>query len=126
MIPSRSIRARFLFSASRPDANLSAFPPGTRPGLLADRGARGVGRKGGAMGGRPGDDGKDGPEGFRAYLRFLHLGTQLAVTLLLGVLGGLWLDRTTGSSPLFTVAGSLLGIVFGLGAVILEVGRRKR
>ncbi len=83
------------------------------------------------MGGRPGDGGEDrgkdgGPEGYRAYLRFVHLGTQIALTIVLGVFGGLWLDRTVESSPVFTVAGSLLGIVFGLGAVILEVGKGKR
>jgi F0F1-type ATP synthase assembly protein I len=83
------------------------------------------------MGGRPGgedvDRGKDdGPDGDRAYLRFVPLGTQIALTIVLGVFGGLWLDRQAGSSPAFTVVGSLLGIFLGLGAVILEVGKGRR
>jgi F0F1-type ATP synthase assembly protein I len=47
----------------------------------------------------------------RRYLRFATAGTQFAVTIVLLVLGGRWLDgRYPGSEPLFTVLGALLGI----------------
>lgn len=45
------------------------------------------------------------------YLRFATAGTQFAVTIVLLVLGGRWLDgRHPGSEPLFTILGALLGI----------------
>lgn len=73
-------------------------------------------------------DGKGGrgPGGYGPYLRYLHLGTQMAVVLLLGVFGGRWLDGEWGSSPAFTVVGSLLGIGLGMAVVIREVGRNRR
>ena len=77
--------------------------------------------------GRPGDGGrKGGPEGLRGYLRYLHLGTQMAITISLGVLGGWWLDGRFGTTPVFLVAGSLLGVVLGMGVVILAVGKDRR
>ncbi len=41
-------------------------------------------------------------------------GMQLAVTLLLFVGLGVWLDGKKNSSPWFTLAGSFVGIVVGL------------
>lgn len=77
--------------------------------------------------GRPGDGGrKGGPEGLRGYLRYLHLGTQMALTISLGVFGGHWLDGRFGTTPVFTISGSLLGVGFGMGIVILEVGKGRR
>ena len=76
---------------------------------------------------RPGD-GKGGgdPERIRGYLRFLHLGTQMALTLLAGVFGGIWLDGRLNATPVFTVAGSLLGVGLGMGIVILAAGKGRR
>ena len=79
------------------------------------------------MGGAgPGDGGRDDGSKSRAYLRFLHIGTQMALTLVLGVFGGMWLDGKLGSSPAFVVTGSVLGIGLGIAAVILEVGRARK
>jgi F0F1-type ATP synthase assembly protein I len=70
----------------------------------------------------------DGPErgGTGGYLRFLHLGTQLAITLVLGVFGGRWLDGRWGTGPWLTVVGALAGIAVGMAVLIREVegGRR--
>ena len=78
-------------------------------------------------GNRPGDGGrKEDPDRIRGYLRYLHLGTQMALTLVAGVLGGIWLDRRLDATPVFTVAGSLLGIGLGMGIVILETGKGRR
>jgi len=77
--------------------------------------------------GRPGDGGRRaGPEGLRGYLRFLHLGTLMALTISLGVFGGVWLDGKLSTTPALTVAGSLLGVGLGMGVVILEVGKGRR
>ncbi|HEU4394798.1 MAG TPA: AtpZ/AtpI family protein [Planctomycetota bacterium] len=40
--------------------------------------------------------------------------------------GGIWLDGRLGATPLFTVAGSLLGVGLGMGIVILETGKGRR
>ena len=78
-------------------------------------------------GNRPDDgDRSRGGDGARSYLRYLHLGTQLAVTLLLGVFGGRWLDGRWGTSPTWTVVGSVLGIGLGMAVVIREAGRIHR
>ena len=75
----------------------------------------------------PGDEGgRRGGDGYRSYLRFIHLGTQMAILLVLGVFGGIWLDGRCGSSPAFTLAGSVLGIGLGMAVVIREVGGRRR
>jgi hypothetical protein len=50
----------------------------------------------------------------------------MALTLVAGVLGGIWLDGRLGATPVFTVAGSLLGIVLGMGIVILETWKGRR
>ena len=64
-----------------------------------------------------------GQDRSRDYLRFVTLGTQLAVTIVLGVLGGIWLDGRWGTSPVFSIVGSVLGIGLGMGVVIREAGR---
>ena len=79
------------------------------------------------MKGDPGpEEGKrqGGAAGLRGYLRYLHLGTQMALILVLGVFGGVWLDGKLGASPAFTVVGSVLGIGLGMAVVIRETGRK--
>jgi len=76
-------------------------------------------------GGRPGEEERGrGAEGLPGYLRFLHLGWQMALILILGVFGGIWLDGRLGSGPAFTVVGSVLGIGLGMAVVIRETGKR--
>jgi F0F1-type ATP synthase assembly protein I len=48
---------------------------------------------------------------------FVGMGLALAVTLLLAVGGGYWVDKKLGTSPLFVLAGA----VFGLLAVFYHV-----
>ena len=42
-------------------------------------------------------------------LRFAGLGIQLAVTIVLGVLAGQWVDRRAGTDGVFAILGALLG-----------------
>lgn len=75
----------------------------------------------------PGPSGGDRRGGdVRSYLRYLHLGTQMALALVAGVFGGIWLDGRTGAAPAFTVVGSVLGIGLGMAVVIRETGGKKR
>ena len=78
-------------------------------------------------GGRPGGGGAGrGPSGPRSQFRHLHLGAQIAIALVLGLFAGDWLDRRTGWAPVFTLAGTALGIALGMASVIREVGRSDR
>lgn len=54
---------------------------------------------------------KVAPRAVLAPLRLMGLGWAVVLTLVLGVLGGLWLDGQLGSSPLLTIIGLALGLV---------------
>ena len=45
-----------------------------------------------------------------AAARLIGIGFYIAACILLGILGGLWLDNRFDKSPLFVVAGLLLGL----------------
>ncbi len=49
--------------------------------------------------------------GFVIAMRLLGLGWYVAIAIILGVVGGLWLDNRMGTLPLFTLLGVLLGSV---------------
>jgi F0F1-type ATP synthase assembly protein I len=62
--------------------------------------------------------------GWLIALRFAGLGWYVAACIVLGVLGGLGLDRLTGTTPLFTLLGTVLGSVlafWGLYRMVLPV-----
>jgi len=44
-------------------------------------------------------------------LRLTGIGWYIAVCVLVGVLGGLWLDRKLGTTPLFILLGTVFGMV---------------
>ncbi len=50
----------------------------------------------------------------RTILWMVGVGWYVAVTILVGVVGGLWLDGRFSSSPLFTLLGLGLGIAAAL------------
>ena len=49
--------------------------------------------------------------GFVVAMRLLGLGWYVAIAIVLGVAGGIWLDNRMGTLPLFTLLGVLLGSV---------------
>lgn len=49
--------------------------------------------------------------GLDLTLRLLGLGWYIALSIILGTVGGLWLDRRLGTLPLFTLVGVLIGSV---------------
>lgn len=51
----------------------------------------------------------------------LGIGTSLAVTVLVGVLAGRWVDARWGTEPVFTLVGAVLGIGGGLYGFIRTV-----
>ncbi len=58
-------------------------------------------------------------QGFTLALRLMGLGWYVAMSIILGTAGGLWLDRRLGTLPLFT----LLGVIAGSGVAFYGVYR---
>ncbi len=57
-------------------------------------------------------------------LRLLGLGWYVALCIVVGTVGGIWLDRLTGLTPLFTLLGVLFGTVaafYGLYKMVLPL-----
>jgi ATP synthase protein I len=54
--------------------------------------------------------------------RYAGLGIQLAVTILVGVLAGRWLDRKVGTDGIFTIVGALLGFGGTLYSLVRDLG----
>jgi F0F1-type ATP synthase assembly protein I len=42
---------------------------------------------------------------------------QLLVPLMLGIFGGIWLDKVLHTAPLFTILGLICGMVLGIGVL---------
>ena len=56
-------------------------------------------------------------------LRYAGLGIQLAVTILVSVLVGQWVDRKAGTDGVFTILGALLGFGGTLYSLIRELSK---
>jgi hypothetical protein len=67
-----------------------------------------------------------GPGRERDSLRYLHLGTQMVLVLLLPLLGGGWLDTRYGTGPVLTLTGAVAGIGMSIWVVMKEAGRARR
>ena len=65
-------------------------------------------------------DGNGGPGRFEAA-RFVGLGLTLALSVLLFLGGGWWLDGRLGTTPLFTLVGTFVGAGAGFYHIYLEV-----
>ena len=59
-----------------------------------------------------------------AYLAlFSEIGLVLLVTILVGVLGGYWIDKSLGTLPVFVLVGFFLGLTAGSIAVYRLITR---
>ena len=57
-------------------------------------------------------------------LRLLGLGWYVAICVVAGAFGGIWLDKASGFTPLFTLLGVLMGTVaafYGLYKMVLPL-----
>ena len=74
-------------------------------------------------------DRPEGPGGGRrpdpSPLRYAGLGLQLAVTLVLGVLGGQWLDRKAGTDGVFAIVGAFVGFGATMYSLIKQLSRKE-
>jgi F0F1-type ATP synthase assembly protein I len=59
---------------------------------------------------RPEEDARGWARALRDAAPYLGLGTSLAGSVLLGILGGYWLDRKLGTHPIFFLVGAVLGL----------------
>jgi len=65
-------------------------------------------------------------ESLRKVAPYLNIGGVMAGCLVIGVLGGHWLDKRYGTEPWFLLGGSLLGIVSGFYhffKIVLHIGK---
>jgi ATP synthase protein I len=66
---------------------------------------------------------------WEAALRFIGVGWFIAISILLGVLGGLWLDAKLGTAPIMVILGLILGLVvafYGVYRMLLPLMRDRR
>jgi ATP synthase protein I len=68
--------------------------------------------------------GSDRGKQLKAFARIGSVGIELALSTVLGLLGGQWLDKKLSTAPYLTVIGLLLGITAGFRSLI-QVARRK-
>lgn len=72
-------------------------------------------------------DKKDGPgEELRELGPLLSVGTMLAASLGLGVVGGYWADGRFGTKPWLTLTGLLLGLTVGVYNLVMVIRARPR
>jgi F0F1-type ATP synthase assembly protein I len=57
------------------------------------------------------------------FVLFSEIGLVLLVTIMVGVLGGYWLDQQIGTLPVFALAGFFLGLAAGARAVWQLISR---
>ena len=53
---------------------------------------------------------KDSKEVYRSLAMLTQVSLQLLIPILIGVFGGIWLDKSLGISPWLTIVGSVVGI----------------
>ncbi len=54
------------------------------------------------------------------------VGLELGISVVLGVLGGMWLDDEVGSTPWFMLLGMVIGLIAGFRSVMRAVDRSDR
>lgn len=70
--------------------------------------------------------GPGGGRDFRTYARLGAVGIELAVSTIIGLLGGRWLDGKLGTEPWLSIVGLLLGVAAGFKNLIETVQKAQR
>ncbi|MGQ0721630.1 MAG: AtpZ/AtpI family protein [Candidatus Eiseniibacteriota bacterium] len=69
---------------------------------------------------------RKGPSDLDRYVRFAHVGVQFALIVVLGILGGSWLDRRLSTAGTLTLVGTFLGASIGFYVLYRETQRSGR
>lgn len=67
--------------------------------------------------------GPGGKKQLKVFAQLGSIGIELALSTVLGLLGGRWLDRKFGTDPVLTILGLLIGIAAGFRS-LLRVARK--
>ena len=70
--------------------------------------------------------GPDSGKQLKAFARFGALGIELALSTVIGLLAGLWLDGKLSTSPYLTVVGLLLGVIAGFRSLYLAARKSQQ
>ena len=74
---------------------------------------------------RPGDVAKTTRDAFRTY-SMASVGLEMGIAVMLGLFGGMWLDRTIGTWPWLMLVGVCLGMAAGMKGVFRAVREADR
>ena len=70
--------------------------------------------------------GPDSRKQFKAFARIGAVGIELALSVVVGLLGGNWLDKHFSTQPILTLAGLILGVIAGFRSLYQTVRKQQR
>jgi ATP synthase protein I len=70
--------------------------------------------------------GPDSGKQWRAFARIGSLGIELALSIVIGLLGGRWLDGKLDTAPYLTLIGLILGVIAGFKSLIQTARRHSQ
>jgi ATP synthase protein I len=70
--------------------------------------------------------GPDSRKQLKAFARVGAVGIELALSVVVGLLGGMWLDKHFSTQPLLTLAGLILGVIAGFRSLYQTVRKQSQ
>lgn len=70
--------------------------------------------------------GPDSRKQLKAFARVGAVGIELALSVVVGLLGGIWLDKHFSTKPLLTLAGLILGVIAGFRSLYQTVRKQSQ
>lgn len=70
--------------------------------------------------------GPDSGKQLKAFARVGALGIELALSTVIGMLGGRWLDAKLSTEPWLTLVGLILGVIAGFRSLYLAARKQSR
>jgi F0F1-type ATP synthase assembly protein I len=68
--------------------------------------------------------GPDSRKQLKAFARVGAIGIELALSVVVGLLGGNWLDKHFSTQPILTLAGLILGVIAGFRSLYQTVRKQ--